>query len=75
MLDETQANTGAKRFQRPRVSRYPVAVGVRFERAIAEAVDEVARRDAKSRSCVISDLVADGLKRLGMLAEPTDRAA
>ena len=75
MLGETQANRGAKRPARPRLSKYPVAVAVRFETATAEAVDELVRREGKTRSWVISDLVAASLQRLGMLAEPSDRAA
>lgn len=50
-------------------------MGIKFDKATAAAIDEMVRRENRARSWVVSDLVVEGLKRLGALVEPQDRAA
>lgn len=82
MLTETSAISGSKSPEtratprrRPRVSQYDVFMGIKFDKATAAAIDEMVRRENRARSWVVSDLVVEGLKRLGALVEPQDRAA
>lgn len=75
MLCETSTTPSITPRRRPRVSQFNVFMGVKFDSATAAAIDEMVRQEGKARSWVISDLVIASLKRLGALAEPTDRTA
>ena len=72
---EAQANAGAKVLRRPRVAQYTEPFSFRVDKVAAAAIADLSAREGKARGWIVAELVIEGLKRVGALAEPTDRAA
>lgn len=67
---------GVRRRRAPeRVVAYPESVQARLDTRTFEALNATAARMGYSRGWLVAELIEGGLKRLGALAEPTDRAA
>ena len=54
---------------------YTEPFSFRVDKAAAAAFADLSTREGKARGRIVAELVVEGLKRVGALAKPTDRAA
>ena len=71
---QAQASTCGTRRRTP-AARFTEPFSIRLDKATAEALANVSARSGKARGWIIAELLDEGLKRIGALAEPTDKAA
>ena len=76
MLEMQETTIGRPR-RRPvkRVVTYPEQVSARFDRPTFDALIATAAKMGVAKGRLVAEIVEDALRRVGALAEPTDRAA